>query len=94
MSKPAADYCSLSVAERIQLVEDIWDSIVAENPTRFSSRRLSVRRSSVASMRMTLILIAPLRGTRFVQSCSSAITEACLALAADQSFKRFLVNDC
>ena len=26
------DFLDLSVAERIQLVEDIWDSIVAENP--------------------------------------------------------------
>lgn len=32
MSDPSPDYRSLSVAERIQLVEDIWDSIVAENP--------------------------------------------------------------
>ena len=32
MSNPAPDYRSLSVSERIQLVEDIWDSIVAENP--------------------------------------------------------------
>jgi putative addiction module component (TIGR02574 family) len=32
MSNAAPDYRSLSVSERIQLVEDIWDSIVAENP--------------------------------------------------------------
>lgn len=32
MSNLAPDYHSLSVSERIQLVEDIWDSIVAENP--------------------------------------------------------------
>ena len=32
MSNTAPDYRSLSVSERIQLVEDIWDSIVAENP--------------------------------------------------------------
>ena len=32
MSSPARDYRSLSVSERIQLVEDIWDSIVEENP--------------------------------------------------------------
>lgn len=32
MSNPVPDYHSLSVSERIQLVEDIWDSIVAENP--------------------------------------------------------------
>lgn len=30
MNKPAVDYRSLSVAERIQLVEDIWDSIAVE----------------------------------------------------------------
>jgi putative addiction module component (TIGR02574 family) len=32
MSHSDLDYRSLSVSERIQLVEDIWDSIVAENP--------------------------------------------------------------
>jgi len=32
MSNPAPDYRLLSVSERIQLVGDIWDSIVAENP--------------------------------------------------------------
>lgn len=29
------NYKKLSVAERIQLVEDIWDSIEAENPDSF-----------------------------------------------------------
>jgi len=28
----AAEYLNLSISERIQLVEDIWDSIVAESP--------------------------------------------------------------
>lgn len=32
MSNSGPDYRALSVSERIQLVEDIWDSIVAENP--------------------------------------------------------------
>jgi len=32
MSQSRPDFLNLSVAERIQLVEDIWDSIVAENP--------------------------------------------------------------
>ena len=31
-SVPPAEYMKLSVSERIQLVEDIWDSIVAEAP--------------------------------------------------------------
>lgn len=30
MSRPARDFLDLSVAERIQLVEDIWDSIAVE----------------------------------------------------------------
>jgi len=30
MSSPIIDYRKLSIAERIQLVEDIWDSIAAE----------------------------------------------------------------
>jgi putative addiction module component (TIGR02574 family) len=29
---PTAEYMKLSVSERIQLVEDIWDSIAAEAP--------------------------------------------------------------
>jgi putative addiction module component (TIGR02574 family) len=33
MSQPKPDFSQLSIAERIQLVEDIWDSIVAESPT-------------------------------------------------------------
>ncbi len=31
MSQPRPDFLSLSVAERIQLAEDIWDSIAAED---------------------------------------------------------------
>ena len=32
MSQNRPDFLSLSVAERIQLAEDIWDSIAAESP--------------------------------------------------------------
>ena len=32
MAKPAIDYRKLSIAERLQLVEDIWDSIAEETP--------------------------------------------------------------
>jgi putative addiction module component (TIGR02574 family) len=32
MSQPRPDFLKLSVAERIQLAEDIWDSIPAEDP--------------------------------------------------------------
>ena len=32
MSQSRPDFLDLSVAERIQLAEDIWDSIAAENP--------------------------------------------------------------
>ncbi len=32
MSQPRLDYTHLSTAERIQLAEDIWDSVVAESP--------------------------------------------------------------
>ncbi len=32
MSQPRPDFLQLSVAERIQLAEDIWDSITAESP--------------------------------------------------------------
>ncbi|WP_429001788.1 addiction module protein [Xanthomonas arboricola] len=32
MSQPRPDFLKLSVAERIQLAEDIWDSISAESP--------------------------------------------------------------
>jgi putative addiction module component (TIGR02574 family) len=30
MAKPVLDFRNLSIAERLQLVEDIWDSIAAE----------------------------------------------------------------
>lgn len=32
MSQTRPDFLKLSVAERIQLAEDIWDSIAAESP--------------------------------------------------------------
>lgn len=32
MTKPAFDYRALSIAERLQLVEDVWDSIALEQP--------------------------------------------------------------
>ena len=32
MSQPRPEFLTLSVAERIQLAEDIWDSIAAEAP--------------------------------------------------------------
>lgn len=32
MSQPRPDFHSLSVAERMQLAEVVWDSIAAENP--------------------------------------------------------------
>lgn len=32
MSQAKPDFTKLSVSERIQLAEDIWDSIPAENP--------------------------------------------------------------
>ena len=32
MSSPAIDFRALSIAERIQLVEDIWDSIATDAP--------------------------------------------------------------
>jgi len=35
MLNPTSEYMKLSVSERIQLVEDIWDSIAAEEPNEF-----------------------------------------------------------
>lgn len=32
MGKPAFDYHQLTISERLQLVEDIWDSIASEAP--------------------------------------------------------------
>lgn len=32
MTDPAFDFRRLTVAERLQLVEDLWDSIAAESP--------------------------------------------------------------
>jgi putative addiction module component (TIGR02574 family) len=41
MSLPAINYDALSVAERLQLVEDIWDSIAREANARPDSLPLS-----------------------------------------------------
>jgi putative addiction module component (TIGR02574 family) len=46
-----SDLMHLSVAERLQLVEDLWDSIAVEavvRPTGSRSPKLSARRSCVA----------------------------------------------
>ena len=51
MSQPKPDFSHLSIAERIQLVEDIWDSIVVENPAavQFSEeQRQEIRRRLAA----------------------------------------------
>lgn len=51
MSQPKPDFSQLSIAERIQLVEDIWDSIVAESPTAVQlseQQRQEVRRRLAA----------------------------------------------
>jgi len=47
MTQFKPDYSQLSIAERIVLVEDIWDSIVAEGPASVSlseSQRQEIRR--------------------------------------------------
>lgn len=46
-----ADYMQLSIAERIQLVEDIWDSIAAESPEALSlsdAQRAELHRRATA----------------------------------------------
>ena len=43
MSKPKPDFLNLSVAERIQLAEDIWDSIAAESPESVALTAAQVR---------------------------------------------------
>lgn len=51
MSNPAPDFRSLSISERLQLVEDIWDSIVLEAPDSvgLSPSQLEEVRSRVAA---------------------------------------------
>jgi putative addiction module component (TIGR02574 family) len=47
MSQPIRDFRTLPIAERIQLVEDIWDSIASESPESLPltpSQRAEVRR--------------------------------------------------
>lgn len=47
MSRASPDYQMLSISERIQLVEDIWDSIANESPdvlTLSASQRAEVAR--------------------------------------------------
>ncbi|MCA0311575.1 MAG: addiction module protein [Proteobacteria bacterium] len=51
MSNLTPDFRALSVAERIQLVEDIWDSIAAEGPDAVdltSAQRKELRRRIAA----------------------------------------------
>ena len=51
MSQPKPNFLELSIAERIQLVEDIWDSIAPENAeaVKLSERqRQEIRRRLVA----------------------------------------------
>lgn len=46
MSQSNREFLALSVAERIQLAEDIWDSIAAENPVTLklsSDQRLAIQ---------------------------------------------------
>ncbi|MEK7668815.1 MAG: addiction module protein [Gemmatimonadota bacterium] len=57
MVSPAVDFLALSVAERLQLVEDLWDSIandteavpVAEADLREAEHRLAEHRRDPAS---------------------------------------------
>ncbi len=51
MSQAKPEFSHLSVAERIQLVEDIWDSIVVESPAAVQlpeAQREEVRRRLAA----------------------------------------------
>jgi len=57
MVKPAVDFRTLSIVERLQLVEDLWDSIahdteavpVAEADLRVAEHRLAEHRRDPAS---------------------------------------------
>ena len=49
MSQTRPDFLSLSVAERIQLAEDIWDSIAAESP---DSATLTIPQLQAVEMRL------------------------------------------
>ncbi len=49
MSQTRPDFLSLSVAERIQLAEDIWDSIAAESP---DSATLTIAQLQAIEMRL------------------------------------------
>lgn len=57
MSNAAFDFRHLSVAERLQLVEDIWDSIAVETPDAFRSATPSAPSSTAASLSTAEILI-------------------------------------
>jgi len=51
MNSPTPDFRALSIAERIQLVEDIWDSIAADAPESVgltSAQREELRRRVAA----------------------------------------------
>ena len=51
MSQSNREFLALSVAERIQLAEDIWDSIAAETPVTLkltSEQRLAIQQRILA----------------------------------------------
>ena len=64
-----AEYMKLSVSERIQLVEDIWDSIAADAP---NTVELSQAQKAELHRRVAAVptLPQPFRGSRFATSYS------------------------
>lgn len=76
MSTPFTDYKKLSIAERIQLVEDIWDSITAEAPSRSNFRRR--RRRNCIVVRSHIVQTRPqrFRGNGCARSFSSRKPDA------------------
>jgi putative addiction module component (TIGR02574 family) len=77
MTHAARDFRDLSVAERIQLVEDIWDSIAVEGSEAVQLTDAQRQELSGACRRMTPIRPAPFPGIRFAPSCCNATIDAC-----------------
>jgi hypothetical protein len=75
MSQPRPDFLSPSVAERIQLAQDIWDSIAAKSP---ESVTLTPGQLEYGPgwMSMSRTQGVPCHGIRSALNCSSAITSA------------------
>ena len=86
MGQPAFNYRDLPIDQRLQLVEDIWDSIAEEANARPGSLPLSDAQRAELDRRLAdadapIPRLASL-GRRLATSCSGAADDAAFSLSA------------